>query len=141
MRNFGRTTTAATFAGIGLLHNAWGVGSTFPFADAATLADAVIGTGTVPPPIACHAVAGMLFTASALVLDLPIAPTRMRHIGRRVVVGVLAVRGIAGFMGQTVRLSPGSDSARFQRLDRRYFSPLCLLLALGTATSTCQRAR
>ena len=141
MSTFGRTTTAAIFAGIGLLHNAWGVGATFPFADAATLADAVVGTGTVPPPIACHAVAGLLFTASALVLDLPIAPARLRYIGRRVVVGVLTVRGIAGFTGQTVRLSPGSDSARFQRLDRRYFSPLCLLLALGTATSTCEGAR
>ena len=136
MSTFGRTTTAATFAGIGLLHNAWGVGITFPFADASSLSDAVVGTGAVPPPIACHAVAGMLFAASALVLDLPIAPTRLRHVGRRVVVGVLTVRGIAGFIGQTARLSPGSNSARFQRLDRRYFSPLCLLLALGTATTT-----
>jgi len=79
-------------------------------------------------------VAAALFAASALVADAPVAPLRVRLIGRRVVGCVLAVRGIAGLLGRTDVLSPGSSSPRFRRLDRRYFSPLCLALAAGCQT-------
>jgi hypothetical protein len=42
---------------------------------------------------------------------------------------VLAVRGGLGLAGRTDVMAPGSVSARFRRLDRAVYSPLCLLLA------------
>jgi hypothetical protein len=129
-----RFATAATLAAIGGLHVAWGRGSSFPFATERELSDAVVGSDAVPSAGACYTVAAALFAASALVADAPIAPRRVSRLGRRVVGAVLAVRGVAGLLGRTDVLSPGSASARFRRLDRRYFSPLCLALAAGSQT-------
>ena len=42
---------------------------------------------------------------------------------------VLAARGALGLAGRTYLIAPGSVSARFRRLDRACYSPLCLLLA------------
>jgi hypothetical protein len=122
--------TSAALAGIGSLHIAWGLGSSFPFRTHTELADTVIGCEVVPSPAACHAVAVALFVASGLVVDLPIGPRSLRRFGRGVVVGVLAVRGAAGLCGRTELLSPGSTSTRFRSLDRRFYSPLCLILAV-----------
>jgi hypothetical protein len=127
--------TSAALASIAGVHVAWGLGSTFPFATRAELADAVIGSPAVPPPGACYAVATALFAASALVADVRIGPRRVRRLGRQVVGGVLTVRGIAGLAGRTDVLLPGCASPRFRRLDRRIFSPLCLALALGAFTA------
>ncbi|MGO9877181.1 MAG: DUF3995 domain-containing protein [Acidimicrobiia bacterium] len=123
--------TSATLAGIAAVHVAWGLGSPFPFASREDLADAVIGSRAVPSAHACYAVAAALAAASALVCDVPVGPRRVRRLGRRVVGGVLAVRGFAGLAGRTDVLSPGSTSPRFRRLDRRVYSPLCVALAFG----------
>jgi hypothetical protein len=37
--------------------------------------------------------------------------------------------------GRTDLVSPGSISPRFRRLDRRYYSPLCLALAMAAGSS------
>jgi hypothetical protein len=123
--------TATALAGIGLLHVAWGCGSSFPFRTRTDLADAVVGTQAVPSPAACAAVAGLLFAASALVADVPVCPSSLRRAGRRVVAGVLTARGVVGITGRTEMLSPGSTSPRFRILDRRVYSPLCIALAVG----------
>lgn len=122
-------------AAIGGLHVAWGFGSSFPFASRDALADSVVGAAEVPPPIACHGVGVALLTASALVLDVPIGPSWVRRVGRGTVATVFVVRAAAGLSGRTDALVPGSVGPRFRRLDRRYFSPLCLLLAAGTLSA------
>ncbi|MFF3128447.1 hypothetical protein ACFVRD_40665 [Streptomyces sp. NPDC057908] len=43
-------------------------------------------------------------------------------------------------VGRTDLLSPGSVSARFRRLDRLVYSPLCVALAASTAI-TSRRSR
>ncbi|MGH3411365.1 MAG: DUF3995 domain-containing protein, partial [Streptosporangiaceae bacterium] len=53
----------------------------------------------------------------------------VRRAGVSAVAAVLAVRGGLGLAGQTRLVSPVSVSARFRRLDRRVYSPLCLTLA------------
>jgi hypothetical protein len=53
----------------------------------------------------------------------------MRRLGTGTVVAVLAGRGALGLAGRTRLVSPTSTSARFARLDRRVYSPLCLALA------------
>ena len=47
------------------------------------------------------------------------------------IAGVLGGRGVLGLAGRTSVVSPDSDGARFRRLDRRFYAPLCLGLAAG----------
>jgi hypothetical protein len=123
--------TAATLAAIAGLHVAWGRGSPFPFSDRDQLADAVVGTRRVPSPSACYAVAGALGAAAGLVQGVPTLPHELRRLGLLGVAGVLGLRGVLGLAGRTDLVSPGSDSGRFRRLDRRLYAPLCVALALG----------
>ena len=128
-------TTASVLAGIGALHVAWALGSSFPFRDRAALADTVVGNDAVPGRGASLAVAGLLGVAAGLVADvLPVAP-RFRRVGVVGVASVLATRAAFGFAGSTERLVAGSNSPRFVTADRRVFAPLCAALAAGAAVS------
>jgi hypothetical protein len=134
-RQAATAATAATFASVGLLHVAWGFGSTFPMASATELADAVAGFDAVQPPVACFAVAGLLGVAGALVADVARLPRSLRRPGLVGLSTVLALRAAAGFAGRTDRLVGWPTSDRFRRNDRRYFAPLCAALAVGTVVS------
>ena len=107
----------------------------FPSGVRDELADSVVGSRAVPSPAACYAVATALFLASGLVADIPIGPRPLRKVGRLGVAGVLAARAVVGLAGRTDAVSPGSTSATFRRLDRRYYSPLCLALAAGAVSA------
>jgi hypothetical protein len=131
----GRVATATTLFGIGALHAIWGRGSTFPFADRDRLNDTVVGRDATPSPTACFAVAGLLTAASALVAGLPAPRSRLRLAGVCTVAAVLGARAALGFTGRTSLVSPGSVSAKFRRMDKRFYSPLCAALALGAASS------
>lgn len=129
------TATAATLAGIGAIHVAWGTGSAFPLADRDELADAVVGSDSVPGPAASFAVAALLGVAAGLVADVLPVPRRVRAVGVGGAAAVLAVRSAFGLAGRTELLVPGSNSARFVALDRRFYAPLCGVLALGALAS------
>lgn len=121
--------TSCTLAGLSGLHVAWAVGSAAPFRDRGTLADAVVGTEEFPPPAACIGVATALAAGAALATEkLPLAPS-LRRLGLRSMAAVLVGRGVLGLLGKTELVSPGSNSARFLRLDRRIYAPLCVLLS------------
>jgi hypothetical protein len=128
---------AAALLGIAAVHVVWATGSSWPAASRAELADAMAGRagGSVPSPAACLAVATLLAAASALVAGRPRRLPRLRRTGAAGVSVVLGVRGACGIAGRTDLVSPGSDSPRFRRLDRRYYSPLCLFLAASAAAS------
>jgi hypothetical protein len=64
-----------------------------------------------------------------------------RRAGVGGVVAVLGVRGGLGLAGQTRLVSPSSRSARFARLDRRVYAPLCLTLAGLSVLSIWPAAR
>jgi Protein of unknown function (DUF3995) len=130
-----RVTTSVALAGIGALHAAWGRGSTFPFASREELNDKVIGRQATPSPTSCYAIAGLLMAASALVAGLPTPRSRVRRIGVATVTAALGGRAALGFAGKTDIVSPGSVSARFTKMDKRVYSPLCLALAIGAANS------
>ena len=127
--------TALTLAGIGVLHVAWGFGSSFPFRDRSTLADVVVGNDSVPGRRESLAVAGLLGIAAGLVAAVLPVPRSLRRVGVSGVAAVLATRAGFGFAGATGRLVPGSDSPRFVATDRRVFAPLCAVLAAGAALS------
>ena len=135
MRRGTSLATATVLAGIGALHVAWALGSSFPFRDRAALADTVVGNDAVPDPRASLAVAGLLALAAGLVFDVYPAPTPLCRICLLGVVPVLASRAAVGFAGGTERLVAGSNSPRFVAADRRVYSPLCALLAAGAVVS------
>jgi hypothetical protein len=131
----GRVATVTALFGVGALHAVWGSGSTFPFADRNRLNDTVVGRDATPSPAMCFAVAGLLTAAGALVAGLPSPRSRVRLAGVCTVAGVLGTRAVLGFAGRTEMVSPGSSSATFRRMDKRFYSPLCAALALGAASS------
>ncbi|MFJ3787123.1 DUF3995 domain-containing protein [Kitasatospora sp. NPDC090091] len=125
---------AGVLAGTGVLHTVWAV-SPWPLRTPEELADAVVGTGDgMPPAAACLAVAGALGAAAYLVGAeagvLPAAgPARVRRAGVWTVSAVMLARGAGGLLVSGLGL--GGSSARFRRLDVRYYSPLCLALGAG----------
>jgi hypothetical protein len=131
-----RRASAVAFLGLAALHVAWGAGSSWPLADRAALADAVVGRDEVPGPGACMTVASALSVAAGLVGRRPRRWTRLHLAGVTGVVTVLAGRGLLGLTGRTDIVSPGSTSERFRRSDRRYYAPLALALAAVSAAGT-----
>ena len=129
------TATMIVLGGVAALHAVWATGSTFPFASRERLNDAVIGRQTTPSPTACLGVAGSLAAACALVGGLPRRDSRLRRAGVCTVAATLGARAALGFAGRTELVSPGSTSEHFRKNDRRIYSPLCLALALGAASS------
>lgn len=129
-------TVAAALAGTGALHAVWAV-TPWPLKSPEEFADTVVGTGEgVPPTAACLAVAGLLGSAAYLVGAqagvLPSAgPARLRRAATRTVAGVLLARGAGGLALFGSGLVERTE--RFARLDRRYYSPLCLALGAGAA--------
>jgi hypothetical protein len=140
MRRAGAATASATLFAVAGMHAAWGAGSAWPLPDRHALADAVIGAAEVPSPAACFAVSGALAAAGALVAGWPGGRRPVvRRLGTGAVIAVLAGRGALGLSGRTRLVSPTSTSARFARLDRRVYSPLCLALAGLSALSLPSR--
>jgi len=125
---------ALVLLAIALLHAYWGVGGVWPGSDPADLARRVAGfrdsAGSIRSPVACFLVAAALcFSAVvALVLGGAIAsPLPFFILGPAALVITLVFlgRGVAGYTSAWRRLTPVQP---FARLDRRYYSPLCLLL-------------
>jgi hypothetical protein len=65
----------------------------------------------------------LLAAASALVAGLPTRSSWIRRGGVCTVATALGGRAALGFAGKTDVVSPGSTSAHFRRIDRRYYSP------------------
>jgi hypothetical protein len=127
--------TAATLTGLAALHVAWGRGSSFPLADRDDLAEAVVGTSIVPGPLPCFGVAAALLVAASAVQNRPQWPRRPRLLALAGIAGILGGRGLLGLAGKTSVVAPGSNGARFRRLDRRIYAPLCLGLAAGVLSA------
>jgi hypothetical protein len=131
----------AVLLGIAVLHLGWAHGGSWPLPDRETLARNVLGVepaggadptsahSHAPALLECYAVSGALTAAAALVAGRPPIAPRLRRIGLRGVVAVLAARGLLGVTGRTRLVVPVATGQTFARLDRRYYGPLCLLLA------------
>ncbi|MCA0277554.1 MAG: DUF3995 domain-containing protein [Proteobacteria bacterium] len=120
------------------LHVYWGLGGVWPGTDQASCARAVAGfrgVDTMPTPFACFAVAACLVLATLWPLALVgIFATPFPKAGLAASALMIALvflgRGIAGFTPGWRRLTPEMP---FARLDRLYFSPLCLAIGAGFA--------
>ncbi|MGN6304874.1 MAG: DUF3995 domain-containing protein [Mesorhizobium sp.] len=117
-------------------HVYWGIGGIWPGSDGASCARAVVGfrgVDAMPSSFACFAVAACLCFITLWPLALEgVFATPFDHAGlaaTAVMIGLaFLARGILGFMPWWRRLAPEQP---FARLDRRFYSPLCLLIAAG----------
>ena len=127
--------------GIAGLHVGWAHGGSWPLPDREALSRKVLGVEPADRAdvtsahsgaaglVECYAVAGALTAAAALVAGRPPIAARLRRIGLRGLVTVLTARGLLGVTGRTRLVVPMATGQTFTRLDRRYYGPLCLLLA------------
>ena len=123
---------------IAALHAAWGFGLRWPAEDERDLVALVVGaTGRtrMPAMVECLAAAaailgaGLVALAAAGLVAVPISPVLLAAIAA-LVAAVFAVRGLAAYLPAWRRRFAQEP---FATLDRSWFGPLCLLLALAFA--------
>jgi hypothetical protein len=120
---------------IAAIHVAWGAGMRWPRETEAELVKTVIGhkRDTMPSASQCYLAAVAIFIPGAIALVLagvvqtPLPPWLVLLAGAGAGL-VFAGRGIAGYVPAWRARHPREP---FASLDRRYYSPLCLLLAAG----------
>ena len=124
---------------LGILHAYWGFGGLWPGSDPHDLARRVAGFAdrkSVQSPFACFVVAAALFYSGVIALVLggvipsPI-PFFLLGPSAFFITVAFVGRGIAGFTPAWRRRTPLQP---FARLDRLFYSPLCLLIGVGFFT-------
>ena len=128
---------AAVLLIVGVLHGLWGLRIWLPIGEELQLARAVVGARDIvsmPPPLQCFFVAAVLFggtlgvLALAEIVTIPYLPIALVQGGMSVFSAVFLVRGLVGFTPFWARITP---ELPFRSLDRRVYSPLCILLGIG----------
>lgn len=94
----------------------------------------------MPGAVPTSAIAGLLGGAAGLVLaqrasrHVPLLPRRAERLAVRAIPAALTVRGVGGLVTSGLRL--GRITELYRRWDLRLYSPLCLLLAAASATTS-----
>ncbi|MGX1787192.1 DUF3995 domain-containing protein [Bosea sp. NPDC055332] len=134
---------ALLLAAIAALHAYWGRGGLWPAASEDELIATVIGNARakrMPSPGLCLLVAlAIAVTAIWPLLLAQVSGTAtlrpLLQFGGFAIMAVFLLRGIAGYLPAWRRLHPREPFAGY---DRRYYSPLCLLIAAGYAVLLLQ---
>lgn len=129
---------ASVLAAIALLHVYWGLGGLWPAADEQALVRTVVGDPRLkrmPAPWLCWLVAGAILVTAAWPLLLTgflggFVPRWLVVCIGFAMMAVFLLRGLAGFVSPWRARHPLEP---FATLDRRYYSPLCLVIAAGFA--------
>ncbi|MBU2981139.1 DUF3995 domain-containing protein [Lentibacter algarum] len=126
---------AGVLLALSALHLLWGLRIWWPIADEFKLARATAGfkgIATMAPPAACYVVALLLAIVALIALELGglglfnrSALTALVGAGATL---VFLGRGLFAYTPTWARLTPEEP---FRSLDRRYFSPLCLIIGVG----------
>jgi hypothetical protein len=126
------------------LHIAWGFGAHWPAPDERALVSLVVGrTGTtrMPTRLACLRAAVAIFLAGFAAIaavdlvQVPVSPALVTAAGV-FVAAVFALRGIAAYLPVWRRAFAQEP---FATLDRDWYGPFCLLLALAFALLVLKR--
>lgn len=121
---------------IGFIHVFWALGGVWPGTDERSLARSVVGTSDIehmPPPGLTLVVAALLFGAALVPLSwlnivLGFVPTRLTETALIALALLFAVRGIIGY---TAWFRTSNNEEPFATFDKRFYSPLCLILGAG----------
>lgn len=128
-------------AALAALHAWWGVGGYWPGHDERSLVAMVVGrTHSMPSPVSCILVASALFAAAGIValqghvisIDFGGPGEKLVQTGFWCVCAVFSLRGLAGFIPPVFAYAQGTP---FARLNRLFYSPLCLLIGAGLAVT------
>jgi hypothetical protein len=141
--NFTPAILIVVLIALAVLHAWWGVGGRWPGHDERSLVELVIGrtrSMRMPSPVRCMGVALALLAAAGLValqsrlifVDFGVPGEMLVQAGFWMACAVFALRGIAGFIPPIFAYARGTP---FARLNRLYYSPLCLLIAAGFAVT------
>ena len=125
------------------LHAWWGLGGRWPGRDERSLVELVVGRTRamrMPSLAACMLVALALLAAAGLValqgklilVDFGATGASLVQAGFWIACAVFGLRGLAGFIPPIFAYA---DGTRFATLNRRFYSPLCLLVATGFAVT------
>lgn len=122
---------------IAALHVAWGVGVRWPRKTDAELVSVVVGHASdkMPSPNQCYLAALAIYIPGTIALMLAglidvAVPASLVTLAGAGAALVFAGRGIAGYVPAWRARFPREPFATY---DRRYYSPLCLILAAGFA--------
>ena len=121
------------------LHFYWGLGGRWPGHDDRSLVEFVVGRTRdmkAPGIWACLFVTSALLVSAFIValhagvvaLALPEWMHLLGQVGYWIAFAVFAARGVAGFIPSVFRYA---ERTPFARLNRLYYSPLCLAVAMG----------
>ena len=114
------------------LHAYWGLGGYWPGVDGPSLSERVVGARGGPPGCFASALVALaLLAAAGVVVSAhgPIAAGLQSWIaygGYGCLILVFGLRGLATYLTPVFRYAEGTP---FYDLNRRYYSPLCLILA------------
>ncbi len=121
---------------VALVHIGWALGMMWPGTDEASLSRTVVGTPeatTMPPRTITAIVAAAIFLAALWplfwrgLLPYPHAvPQTLMWLGMWALAFVFLGRGIIGYLPAMAK-----TEQPFRRLNRIYYSPLCIALGLG----------
>lgn len=117
---------------VALAHFLWALGSPWPIRDPALLARAVIGRPGVTrvPRLASLLVAVLVLAAG--VVALAVADPVAGGLGLTLLGALMALVFIArGILGYTARWRAAFPVEPFATLDRKNYSPLCLVIGAG----------
>jgi len=125
------------------LHAWWGMGGRWPGHDDRSLVELVVGrtrSMRMPGLVRCMLVASALFAAAGLValhgkvisVEFSVPGERLVEAGFWMAGAVFGLRGLAGFIPPIFAYARGTP---FARLNRLFYSPLCLLIAAGFAVT------
>ena len=120
---------------ISLLHLYWGLGGFWPGTDARSLSERVAGTSrsVASKLVPCVMVGSALAAAAAIVvLRHTVPPEGLSAL--IIYGGYVTLMLVFGLRGLAPYLTPAFNYARatpFYALNRKYYAPLCLLIAAG----------
>jgi Protein of unknown function (DUF3995) len=131
-------------AAIGLLHLSWAFGVVWPGRDEASLVATVIGRtrgGRMPSRPLTLLVAGAILGAAALVAAVSRHAVPAHFVAAALFAYaaldlIFMLRGLSGYVAPVWRHTEGTP---FHRLNRLYYSPLCLLIAAGLSANLLLR--
>jgi hypothetical protein len=140
---FTPATLMMVLIALAALHAWWGVGGRWPGHDERSLVELVVGrtrSMRMPGFIRCMLVASALVAAAGFValqgkviaVDFGMPGERLVEAGFWIACAVFALRGVAGFIPPIFAYAQGTP---FASLNRRFYSPLCLLIAAGFAVT------
>lgn len=126
--------------GVGVVHLAWSMGSTWPVNNRKLLASATVGNARAMPAPGPTAMVGTVAVVGGAVAAGALGESRLIVFGRRLGGLALIARAVVGGEFALQVLGMGPADARFRRLDARYYRPLCAVLGIAVLVGSRRRS-